>query len=280
MAVKDEENVFNSMFSLMAKSDDEDDKDEVTLFDLKSDLDTLSIRRLRKLAAVLIDSIDELTTENFLLSENLNRSEDEKTTLTSQLSEMNVRLSILESEIHQTEEGPGTSKSGKRKLNSFELNLEESLKISESKLVAALERNSQLAKDLSKVKEELNQSLKWTDSSMILSKLANQKFNSGKGLGCQKIEPPYNPYSKYVSVSDNLLCTHCGRNGHLKRNCESLRKTKENQVLFCKADRKKVPGPRYRFSKNTLPPWTRRFLIKPLDSFRELHLKWIPKANK
>ncbi|XP_049347721.1 uncharacterized protein LOC125812241 [Solanum verrucosum] len=280
MAVKDEENVFNSMFSLMAKSDDEDDKDEVTLFDLKNDLDTLSIRRLRKLVAVLIDSVDELTTENFILSENLNRSEDEKTTLTSQLSEMNVRLSILETESHQTKEGPGTSESGKRKLSSFELNLVKSLKISESKLVAALKRNSQLANDLSKVKEELNQSLIWTDSSTILSKLANKKFNNGKGLGCQKIEPPYNPYSKYVFSFNNLLCTHYGKNGHLKRNCESLRKTKENQALFCKADRNKVPGPRYRFSKNNLPPWTRRFLIKPLDSFWELHLKWIPKANK
>lgn len=41
----------------------------------------------------------------------------------------------------------------RKKLSSFELDLEESLKLSESKLVAALERNSQLVRDLSQVKK-------------------------------------------------------------------------------------------------------------------------------
>ncbi|XP_015162449.1 uncharacterized protein [Solanum tuberosum] len=147
MAVKDDENVLNSIFSLMAKSDDEDDNDEVTFFDLKGDIDTLSIKRLRKLVDVLIDSVDELTNENLILSENLNLCEDENSALISQMFEMNFRLSILETESHQLEEEPGTSKSRKRKLSSFELELEESLKISEFKLVAALERNSQLIRN-------------------------------------------------------------------------------------------------------------------------------------
>ncbi|KAK4729569.1 hypothetical protein R3W88_022557 [Solanum pinnatisectum] len=228
MAVNDDEIVFNSIFSLMAKSDDEDDQDEITLFDLKSDLDTLSIKRLRKLIVVLIDSVDELTNENVMLSEKLSLCEDEKTALISQMSEINVRLSILETENLQIEEEPCTSEGGKRKLSSYELDLEESLKITESKLVASLERNSRLVKDLTQVKEELSHSLKWTDSSKILSNLANLKFHSRKGLGCRKIEPPYNPHIKYVIVFDNLLCTYYVRNNHLKRSCESLKRVKEN----------------------------------------------------
>ena len=42
----------------------------------------------------------------------------------------------------------------------------------------------------------------------------------------------------------------------------------------------KGPGPCYRFSKNTLPPWTRRFVVKTFDSYWELCLKWVPKSNK
>ncbi len=35
IVIEYDENVFNSIFSLMRKSDDEEDRNEVTLFDLK-----------------------------------------------------------------------------------------------------------------------------------------------------------------------------------------------------------------------------------------------------
>ncbi|KAH0717219.1 hypothetical protein KY285_013250 [Solanum tuberosum] len=141
MAVKDNEDIFNSIFSLTAKTDDEDDKNEVTLLDLKGDIDTLSIKSLRKLPIVLIDSVDELTNEKMVLSENLDLCQDEKSAIISQMSEMNVRLSMIETEGCQHKEEPETSKNGKRKLSSFELHIEESLKISDSKLVVVLEGN-------------------------------------------------------------------------------------------------------------------------------------------
>ena len=215
MAIQDDETVYNSIFSLMAKSDNEEDLNEVTLFDLKDDLDTLSINRLRKLVALLIDSVDELTSEKLMISEKLSMCEDENSVLNAQMSEVSIRIGIRETDSLEPSEGPGTSVGGKRKLSILEEELEEKVKILESKLVASLETNSQLRMDLSKVKEELSHSLKWTDSSKILFNLSNQSFNGKKGLGCRQIEPPYNPHSKYVSVSDNLLCTHCGSNGHL-----------------------------------------------------------------
>ncbi|KAH0710848.1 hypothetical protein KY284_012275 [Solanum tuberosum] len=176
---------------------------------------------------------------------------------------MSVRIGMLETCSLEPNEEPGTSKGGKRKLSNLEVELEEKLKTSESKLVASLERNSQLVKDLCKIMEKLNHSLKWTDSSKILSNLANQKFNGRKRLGCRQIEPPYNPHSKYMSISDNLLCTHCGKNGHLKEKYEILRGIKERQEKFLKSrkvseKKKRVPGPSHLFSKNTLPSWTER----------------------
>lgn len=68
--------------------------------------------------------------------------------------------------------------------------MEEKRKIFKSKRVASLETNSQLRKNLSKVEKDLSHSLKWTDSSKILSNLSHQSFNGKKGLECRPIEPP------------------------------------------------------------------------------------------
>ncbi|XP_049391385.1 uncharacterized protein LOC125855684 [Solanum stenotomum] len=217
MAIEDDENVFSFIFSLMAKSDDKEDQNELSL------------------------------------------CEDENSVLNAQMFEVSIGIGILETDSLEPSEGLGTSVGGKRKLSVLEEELKEKLKILESKLVTYLETNSQMRKDLSKVREELSHSLKWTDSSKILSNLSNQSFNGKKGLGRRPIEPPYNPHRKYVSVSNNLLCTHYGRNGHLKEKCESLRKAKERHVKFVRFENDvkkghKGPGPRYHFRKNTLPP--------------------------
>jgi len=99
---------------------------------------------------------------------------DENLALNSQMSEMSVRIGILETGSLEPNEEPGTFKGGKRQLSNFAIKLEDKLKASKSKSAASLKRNSQLMKDLSKIKEELNHSLKWTDSSKILTNLANQ----------------------------------------------------------------------------------------------------------
>ncbi|KAK4713321.1 hypothetical protein R3W88_019228 [Solanum pinnatisectum] len=68
----------------------------------------------------------------------------------SQVSEMSVKTGTLETSNIIPEEDPGTSVGGKRKLSIFEEELKEKLKISEAKLVASLETNSQLRKDMSR----------------------------------------------------------------------------------------------------------------------------------
>ncbi|XP_015161849.1 uncharacterized protein [Solanum tuberosum] len=60
--------VFDAMFAFMAKSDDEEVEEHVTLSDLKQNLHVYSIKRLRSLATVLIDSITKLTSEKDLMN--------------------------------------------------------------------------------------------------------------------------------------------------------------------------------------------------------------------
>ena len=70
LVMKDDDEVFDSMFAFMAKSDDESDE-EVTLLDLKENLNLYSVKKLKKLACVLIDSLCELTDEKDFLNNNI-----------------------------------------------------------------------------------------------------------------------------------------------------------------------------------------------------------------
>lgn len=49
--------MFDVMFTLMAKSDNEEDKEKVTLFDIKQNFNAYSIKKMRKLDVVLLDLI-------------------------------------------------------------------------------------------------------------------------------------------------------------------------------------------------------------------------------
>lgn len=92
LVIQDEANILNVMFSLMAISDDEDDEDEVTLLDIKQNLNTLSIRKLRKLTNILIDSIIELMIEK----DSMNNSLD---SLYEETYVMSVHMSVIEEQL-------------------------------------------------------------------------------------------------------------------------------------------------------------------------------------
>ena len=170
----------------------------------------------------------------------------------------------------------------------------------EKNLGLSLEKSNKLEQDIVKLKEELEKSLKWTKSSKLLSNATNQSNFIKKGLGSLNISPPYNPHSKYVFVSDNLQCLHCGKNGHLKNDCDSWRNSCERFSNYDERQNvpKERPGPpnyvsTHRFSKKkfvtapmsfvrklqNLHYWNKYNLITPLSVFWELKTKWVPKLN-
>ena len=178
--------------------------------------------------------------------------------------------------------------------NGLQAEIEEKLKNSEKNLGLSLEKSNKLEKDTVKFKEELEKSLNWTKSSKLLSNATNQSNFNKKGLGSLNITPAFNPHNKYVFVSDNPLCLHCGKNGHLKGECAGWRYSHKRLSNY--AERQKIskerPGPPKpistdRFSKKKsvtatmsfvrkfqkLPYWTRYNLITPLSAFWELKLK-------
>ena len=175
------------------------------------------------------------------------------------------------------------------------------MKTSETNLCLALEKSNNLERDIVKLKEELEKSLKWTKSSKLLSNVTNQSNFNKKGLGSLNITTPFNPHSKYVFVSDHLLFLQCGKNGHLKEECTGWRKSHER--LFNYTEKQKVskerPGPpkhvstdRFLKKKYVSAPmsfvrkfqklsyWTRYNLITPLSAYWELKLKWVRNLDK
>lgn len=70
MAIEDDVQIYDSLFALMAKSDNKEN-DKVTLLDIRENLRYYSLKELRSLDTVFIDYIFELTKENDLLNKTL-----------------------------------------------------------------------------------------------------------------------------------------------------------------------------------------------------------------
>ncbi|KAH0645174.1 hypothetical protein KY284_033058 [Solanum tuberosum] len=184
LVAQDDANIFDGMFALMVKSDDEDEEEN----------DSMNI------------SLDSLSEEITVLTVHMSVTDEQVMVLESENLELKEQLSLM---IEKSRER-------KRETTSLQAELEASLNTTETRLALVLERNDQMERDLTRLKKELQTSLKWTSSTILLSKITSQSNYNRKGLGSLNITPPYNPHIKYVSVLDNLLCLHCGRNSHLK----------------------------------------------------------------
>ena len=88
-----------------------------------------------------------------------------------------------------------------------------------------LHKNEELERDLVHLREDLNKSLRWTISSQILSILTSQGVNNSKGFRYQYKTQSSGSQGKVVQDVRNKvhkpLCTHYGRDGHMKKNCQS-----------------------------------------------------------
>lgn len=87
LVVEDKVLIFYSLFSLMAKFDDEE-SNKVTRLDIKENLKDYSFKVLRSLSTVLIDLVYELTKEKYLLNNTFDELEVEKVETTKQLSKL------------------------------------------------------------------------------------------------------------------------------------------------------------------------------------------------
>ena len=148
VAVHEEETFFNEMFALMAHTENEEEDNQVTLLDMKNDLDKYSLKKLRTLAKVMIGSVIELTSERDTMNAELESLTENKVKLEEKMSRM-VSLesdnSELKNQLNQiTEEAEKLNGMS----NGLHAEIQEKLKISEKKLGVSLEKSNKLEHDI------------------------------------------------------------------------------------------------------------------------------------
>ncbi|XP_070035578.1 uncharacterized protein [Nicotiana tomentosiformis] len=265
MAVESEAAEYNSIFALMAQSNDDgddDDDDEVNLLDVQRNLKYYSQKKLISLENVLIDAYHSLINDKNALTTELGEIEHERDDLVVVAGDLRETIGSLKREkdtlierianieherddllvvvvdLKETieelrrENRPVNTKKGKKVASEARLKLENELRSVKSSLCAELEKNKQLQEELGRVKSDLKKSLKWTWSYDTITALYTNNGENMQGIGFQREKTPYNPHSKYVAVPDNWLCTHCGDTGHFKENCKATVQSQQKNKVF------------------------------------------------
>nr|XP_009597079.1 uncharacterized protein LOC104093065 [Nicotiana tomentosiformis] len=186
MAVESEATEYDSIFALMAQSDDE-------------------------------ETIENLKKENVALDEKNANIEHEKDDLMVVVVDLKETLECVRKEKEVLAERVTNIEHERDDLLVVVVDLKET--IGEPKIESRPE-NSQKGKEVAKlvrVKSDLEKSLKWTWSADAITAMYTNNGGNKQGIGFQREKIPYNPHSKYVTVPDNWIWTHCGNTGHFKK---------------------------------------------------------------
>ncbi|XP_019248392.1 PREDICTED: uncharacterized protein LOC109227649 [Nicotiana attenuata] len=225
MAMQNED---DSLFALMARSDEDKENDNDELGDAEQSRDDLMV--------VVVDlkkTIENLSKEKNTLVEKIAATEQERDDMVVSFDDLREKMEEVTREHNllkkQTNKWMDNTE-GEEVVRKAQLELESELKKIETSVVAELEKNIQLQEDLKRVKNNLDKSLKWTRSSDVITSIYRGNGGNRQGIGFPKAKTSYNHHRKYVTVADNRLCTHCGQTGHYKDSCkvkiESLQKNR------------------------------------------------------
>ncbi|XP_070010359.1 uncharacterized protein [Nicotiana sylvestris] len=274
MAVETEATKYDSLFVLMAQSDDEDEEDEDDGEILTIELGEAEQSRDDLVVCVvdLNETIANLEQEKEALNERITSVENERDDLMVVVVDLKETIEGLNNEKHTLEEKVASTEEerddllvictdleetveglnrehmnvslGKRKEVASESHilLEKKLAVVKTSLCSKLERNQQLQAELEKVRNDLEKSLKWTWSSDAAIAIYLNNSGSKQVIGFQREKTPYKPHIKYVTVSNNWLCTHYGNNGHFRENFQARVQSAQKNKVFTDRVTSKGPG--------------------------------------
>ncbi|XP_070025079.1 uncharacterized protein [Nicotiana sylvestris] len=253
IAVETKATKYVSLFALMAQSDDDKEEDEddeeilteelgeaeqsrddlvVCVVDINETIANLELEKeslneritsvkneKNDLMVVVVDlkeTIEGLSNEKRSLEEKIASTEEERDDLLVICADLKETIKGLNREHRNVILGKG-----KEVASESHILLEKEVTVVKTSLCNELERNQQLQAELEKVRNDLEKSLKWTWSSDAVTTMYLNNSGNRQGIGFQREKTPHNLHSKYVTVPDNWLCTHCENNGHFKENCQA-----------------------------------------------------------
>ncbi|XP_070028917.1 uncharacterized protein [Nicotiana sylvestris] len=114
--------------------------------------------------------------------------------------------------------------------------------VEEEQAVMALgESDDEQEEDLGKVKHEIDRTCKWNKASDALSWLQEHHRRNKRGLGYGTQALKWDPKSKYLTLTENKICTHCGKIDHYKNECNAKEKASQKNKVFVQ-EKNKLPG--------------------------------------
>jgi len=228
---------------------------------------------------------DQLISNLFCVKLDIKELESDKASLEKQVKDLKNQVLELTSE---NEKSPDIH--GKGKMSDLQDKLEKELKIANDNLCDAECRNKVLHENLEKANYELSRLSKWHRSSDALNWLNENCSSNKSGIGYKKYVPKFDP--KYVGISDNNMCTHCGRVGHFRDTCPALIHAQFRNTFGIAKNVKKEEEPKLnppihtkwikvnkKIASNPLPFWARRDLIHHFSNKKGPKLVWVPKTN-
>ncbi|XP_070032745.1 uncharacterized protein [Nicotiana tomentosiformis] len=277
MAIESEATEYDSIFALMAQSDnDEDyDDDEVNFLDVRRNQKFYSPKKLMSLENVLIDTYHSLINDKYALTMELGEVEQTKDELVIMVVDLKETIENLKKEKDALDEKIANIEHERDDLMVAMVDLKETCECvrkekeildervtnieheSDDLLVVVVDlketigepkiesrpENSQKGKEvaseahiklekLGRVKSDLEKSLKWTWPSDAITAMYTNNGGNRQGIGFQREKIPYNLHSKYVTVPDNWICTHCGNTGHFKENYKTRFQSQQKNIVF------------------------------------------------
>ncbi|XP_070039405.1 uncharacterized protein [Nicotiana tomentosiformis] len=262
MAVESKAAEYDSIFALMARSDndkDDDDDDMVNFLDIQRNLKSYSPKKTQHerddLVVVVVDlkeTIECVKKEKEALTEKVANIEHERDDLLVVVVDLKDTIEELKGEGRHE-----ILQKGKEVADETHLRLEDQIKSVKSSLCVELKKNKQLQEELIRVKSDLEKSLKWTWFSEAITAMYTNNGGNRQGIEFQRGKTPYNPHSKYATVPDNWLCTHCGNTGNFKKTCKAKFQSQQKNKVFAKMIiTVREPGPSYK--RSMMPAWTKR----------------------
>ncbi|XP_070003127.1 uncharacterized protein [Nicotiana sylvestris] len=207
--------------------EESDEESEVSIIHLKDKIKFLSKKRLSELLLDFIDEFEDLNNEKEQLSKECVILKAKCKNLELRASERDSKNTELKNQVHEldttvlelrSENLKLKLETGKKKVDHTHLTLEENVGKMKDELYKRDEQIRVIKEDLSKIKHELDITCKWNRSSDALSWLQEHHSSNKRELGYGTPAPKWDPKSKYITLLENKICTHCGKIGHYKKN--------------------------------------------------------------
>ncbi|XP_070015172.1 MAR-binding filament-like protein 1 [Nicotiana sylvestris] len=228
MAVETEATKYDSLFALMAQSDDDekDEEDEVNFRDVQRNLKSFSSKKLRSLSNVLIDAYYSLVNDKEILTIELGEAEQSRDDLVVRVVDLNETIANLEQEKEALNERVTSVENERDDLMVVVVDLKE--------IIEGLNNEKHtLEEKVASTEEERDDMLViCTDLEETIEGLNREHRNVSLGKGKEVASETHIMLEKELTVVKTSLCSELERNQQLQAELEKVRNDPERSLKW------------------------------------------------